>query len=146
MINQNKQTTGGLRAGKSKQKTESRSGISRRSFLHTGVAAGAGAAALGLSISDMAAKDNHMGGPGPGPHKGPPLNPGDAAILRFLAAAEILETDAWQQYNELAGIQDSEVPGGSGNPAYTAAVAVLDSDMAQYIHDNTEDEFTHFGH
>jgi hypothetical protein len=68
---------------------------------------------------------------------------GDAAILRFLAAAEILETDLWQQYNELAGIQDSEVPGGSGSPLYTAAVAVLDGDMAQYIHDNTEDEMTH---
>jgi hypothetical protein len=72
------------------------------------------------------------------------LTKGDAAILRFLAAAEILETDMWQQYNELAGIQDSEVPGGSGNPAYTAAVAVLDEDMAQYIHDNTDDEISHF--
>ena len=38
---------------------------------------------------------------------------------------------------------DSEVPGGSGNPAYTAALSVLDADMAQYIHDNTDDEFTH---
>jgi hypothetical protein len=47
------------------------------------------------------------------------------------------------QYNELGGIQDSEVPGGSGNPAYTAALEVLDSDMAQYVHDNTDDEFTH---
>jgi hypothetical protein len=72
------------------------------------------------------------------------LTPGDAAILRFLAAAETIETDAWQQYNELGGIQDKEVPGGSGNPDYTAALAVLDSDMAQYIHDNTDDEFTHF--
>ncbi|MGB2951981.1 MAG: ferritin-like domain-containing protein [Gaiellaceae bacterium] len=72
------------------------------------------------------------------------LTPGDAAILRFLAAAEILETDAWQQYNELGGIQDSEVPGGSGSAAYTAALQVLDSDMDQYIHDNTEDELTHF--
>src|SRR5271170_5807250 len=72
------------------------------------------------------------------------LTKGDAAILRFLAAAEILETDLWQQYNELGGIQDSEVPGGTGSPAYTAALAVLDSDMAQYIHDNTEDEMTHF--
>ena len=72
------------------------------------------------------------------------LTKGDAAILRFLAAAEILETDLWQQYNELAGIQDSEVPGGSGNPAYTEAVAVLDEDMNQYIHDNTDDEFSHF--
>ena len=68
---------------------------------------------------------------------------GDVAIQRFLAAAEILETDLWQQYNELGGIQDSEVPGGSGSPAYTAAVQQLDADMAQYIHDNTEDEMTH---
>ena len=68
---------------------------------------------------------------------------GDVALLRFLAAAEILETDLWQQYNELGGIQDSEVPGGSGSPAYTAAIEFLDADMAQYIHDNTEDEMTH---
>src|SRR5207248_2095491 len=72
------------------------------------------------------------------------LSHGDAAILRFLAAAEILETDLWQQYNELCGIQDREVPGGSGNKAFTAALTQLDSDMAQYVHDNTEDEFTHF--
>src|SRR5262249_5110961 len=71
------------------------------------------------------------------------LTAGDAAILRFLAAAEIIETDLWQQYNELAGIQDSEVPGGSGNPDYTEAVAVLDEDMDQYIHDNTDDEISH---
>jgi hypothetical protein len=71
------------------------------------------------------------------------LTRGDADILRFLAAAEIIEADLWQQYNELAGIQDSEVPGGTGNPAYTAAVEVLDEDMDQYIHDNTDDEITH---
>ncbi len=68
---------------------------------------------------------------------------GDVAILRFLAAAEILETDLWQQYNELGGIQDSEVPGGSGSRHYTNAVKKLDGDMDQYIHDNTEDEMTH---
>jgi hypothetical protein len=72
------------------------------------------------------------------------ITKGDAALLRFAAAAEILETDLWVQYNELAGIQDSEVPGGSGNPPYTEALKVLDEDMDQYIHDNTEDEFTHF--
>ncbi len=71
------------------------------------------------------------------------LTRGDASILRFLAAAEILETDLWQQYNELAGIQDDEVPGGSGNNAFTEALAVLDEDMAQYIHDNTENEMSH---
>jgi ferritin-like protein len=72
------------------------------------------------------------------------LTRGDAAILRFLAAAEIIETDLWQQYNELGGIQDSEVPGGSGSPPYVAALENLDEDMSQYIHDNTEDELSHF--
>src|SRR5438132_799082 len=41
-------------------------------------------------------------------------------------------------------LPDSEVPGGSGSADYIAALEVLDSDMPQYIHDNTEDEFTHF--
>lgn len=72
------------------------------------------------------------------------LTKGDAALLRFAAAAEIIENDFWVQYNELGGIQDSEVPGGSGNQPYTQALAVLDEDMDQYIHDNTEDEFSHF--
>jgi hypothetical protein len=68
---------------------------------------------------------------------------GDVAILRFLSAVEQLEADLWQQYNELGGIQDSEEPSGSGNPPYTAALENLDSDMPQYIHDNTDDEFSH---
>jgi hypothetical protein len=72
------------------------------------------------------------------------LTRGDAAILRFLAAAEILETDLWQQYNELCGMQDSEVSGGTGNKQFTRAVEQLDSDMSQYVHDNTEDEHSHF--
>jgi len=63
------------------------------------------------------------------------LSRGDAAILRFLAAAEILEADLWVQYNELGGIQDNEVPGGSGSPLYVAALQVLDGHMNQYIHD-----------
>lgn len=73
------------------------------------------------------------------------LTSGDAALLRFAAAAEILETDFWVQYNELGGVQDGEFPGagGTGNSAYTNALSQLDSDMAQYVHDNTDDEFTH---
>jgi hypothetical protein len=81
-------------------------------------------------------------------HHGPPhengLTEGDAALLRFAAAAEILETDFWVQYNELAGIPDSEVPGGTPITVYQNAIIQLDADMPQYIHDNTEDEFTHF--
>src|SRR5256884_4729137 len=105
---------------------------SRRSFLRKGLAVG-GAGVIGALAYRVPAVAGSGG-----------LTPGDAAILRFLAAAEILETDAWQQYNELGGVQDSEVPGGSGSALYTAALSVLDSDMAQYVHDNTEDEFTHF--
>jgi len=71
------------------------------------------------------------------------IRAGDAALLRFAAAAEILEADFWIQYNELAGVQDAEVPGGSGNEAYTEALEVLDEDMPIYIHDNTDDEITH---
>jgi Ferritin-like domain len=110
-------------------------GVSRRSFLATGVAVGVGVGLAPLDKAATALADK------PTSHK---LTKGDAAILRFLAAAEILETDLWQQYNELGGIQDSEVPGGSGSPPYVAALEELDSDMSQYIHDNTEDELTHF--
>ena len=38
------------------------------------------------------------------------LSRGDAALVRFAAAAEILETDFWMQYNELCGTTDAEVP------------------------------------
>ena len=114
-----------------------RSSLSRRSFLGKSLAVGAGTMGAGLLAKTLAAQvgdANSRGG----------LTRGDADILRFLAAAEIIEADLWQQYNELGGIQDPEVPGGTGNPAYTAALAVLDEDMDQYIHDNTDDEISHF--
>ena len=44
------------------------------------------------------------------------LHRGDVAITRFLAAAELIETDLWQQYKELA----------LGNPAFGEALGVLD--------------------
>ena len=106
----------------------SNSFISRRGFLRRGVAVGAGVAAGGLLVNKAAA-----GG----------LTPGDAALLRFPAALEILEADFWIQYNEICGVQDAEVPGGTGIAAYANALAVLDSDMAVYVHDNTDDEITH---
>ena len=68
---------------------------------------------------------------------------GDAALLRFAAALELLEADFWIQYNELGGVQDSEVPGGSGNPDYTEALEIIEDEMRDYIHDNTDDEITH---
>src|SRR5438445_2787199 len=113
--------------------------INRRSFMRNGLTA-AGAATVGAGL--LAHSSAVFAERGPEEHSGR-LTPGDAALLRFAAAAEILETDFWVQYNELGGVQDSEVPGGSGNPAYTTALEVLDEDMAVYIHDNTDDEFTH---
>ena len=106
--------------------------VRRRSFLK-----GIGMAGAALSAGPLLATAAEASG------SSGVITVGDVAILRFLAAAEILETDLWQQYNELAGIQDSEVPGGSGSRPYTKAVKKLDGDMDQYIHDNTEDEMTH---
>ncbi len=109
--------------------------VNRRSFLKNSMVAGAavtaGTGMLG-GLPSALAEDGHE-------H----ISRGDAALLRFAAAAEILETDFWVQYNELAGVQDDEVPGGSGNSLYTAALASVDDDNPQYIHDNTDDEFTH---
>jgi len=73
---------------------------------------------------------------------------GDVAILRFLAAAELIESDLWVQYAELGGVKadtnDEEFQGFvGGNPAYTAALENLDGDMPQYITDNTDDELSH---
>src|SRR5713226_8513990 len=120
-------------------KNQLKTSINRRMFVKSGLSA-AGAATVGGGL--LATSSSAFAKNGPEEHSGS-LTKGDAAILRFLAAAEILETDLWRQYNELGGIQDSEVPGGSGNSVYTAALAVLDEDMDQYIHDNTEDELTH---
>ena len=64
------------------------------------------------------------------------LRAGDVAILRLLAAVELIESDLWQQYNELGGVN-------GGNAAYMAALSNLDGDMPQYIADNTYDELSH---
>ena len=67
------------------------------------------------------------------------LTKGDVAILRLLAAAEIIETDLWQQYNELGGIGATN----SISQPYITDLQVLDGDMPQYIADNTDDEMSH---
>ena len=114
--------------------------LQRRAFL--------GRMAVGAALLTPAAalfgSDSKGKGKGHGHGNENGITEGDAALLRFAAAAEILETDFWVQYNELAGIQDSEEPDGTGIPAYTDALKMLDGDMDQYIHDNTEDERTHF--
>src|SRR5437764_381791 len=84
--------------------------INRRRFVKNGLTA-ASVATVGAGL--LAHTSSLLAHEGPEERSGR-LDRGDASILRFLAAAEILETDLWQQYNELGGIQDTEVPGGSG--------------------------------
>ena len=112
----------------------------RRSFIKNGAVAGAAATVgAGILSSGLAALSETT-------NKGKAVTKGDIAILRFLAAAEILESDLWEQYTELGGTQDAEEHGvNGGSPLYMAALQILDSDMPQYIHDNTDDEKSHFG-
>jgi Ferritin-like domain len=101
--------------------------VGRRSFLRqaglTSVAATGVTAAAASSASARA-------------HQASRPTAGDVAILRFLAAAEIIESDLWEQYAEFGGANGA-------NSAYMAALVNLDSDMPQYISDNTDDEQSH---
>jgi len=125
--------------------------VERRSFLKGAGIAGAALAAGGLLAIDLKGQE-----PNAREERSGSLSKGDAAILRFLAAAEIIESDLWLQYQELGGVQDDEVsklasqliPGypaqpTGGNSLYMQDLIPLDGDMSQYIHDNTEDELTH---
>src|SRR6202162_2012657 len=101
--------------------------VKRRSFLKGLGIAGATLSAGALLGTEGSAQTTRSSGK---------LSKGDAALLRFAAAVELIEADLWQQYNELGGVQ-------GGNPAYIAALSNLDGDMAQYIADNTDDELSH---
>jgi hypothetical protein len=86
-------------------------GVKRRSFLKGLGVAGAALSAGALLTTEVLAEDRSGS-----------LTKGDAAILRFLAAAEIIETDLWLQYNELGGTQDTEFDTFiGGNELYTNA-------------------------
>src|ERR1700745_2134893 len=116
--------------------SQSLSARNRRRFLKGGMfALGGTAFGAGLAPSRLlASQDNDRA----------PITKGDIAILRFLQALETIEADLWQQYSELGGTQDNEVSGvNGGNVPYTQALQLLDGDMPQYIHDNTDDEISH---
>ncbi len=98
--------------------------VGRRSFLRgVGIAGAAALPASALFAGGALANTSR-------------LSDGDVAILRLLAAIELIESDLWQQYNELGGVN-------GGNSAYMGALSNLDSDMPQYIADNTDDELSH---
>jgi hypothetical protein len=113
-------------------------GSTRRSFLKSGTVAGAATMGAGLLAGKALAFD-HEDEDGRSS-----ITKGDVAILRFLQALEAVEEDLWRQYAELGGTQDNEFTGlTGGNAAYTQALQLLDGDMPQYIHDNTDDEISH---
>lgn len=114
--------------------------VNRRSLLKSGMLAG-GAAVVGagtglFSGGKSAFAEDSRGG----------LTKGDVAILRFLAAAELIESDLWTQYAELGGIGDNppiEVDPNQQVNSYQTALSNLDGDASQYITSNTIDEVSH---
>ena len=117
-----------------------KSSVGRRSFLKGSLLAGGAVMGAGLLANGSLARaqsDTQESGS---------LNQGDIAILRFLAAAELIESDLWIQYAELGGIGDLppiEVdPKEQLNP-YQVALSNLDGDGPQYISSNTLDEVSH---
>src|ERR1700691_3233819 len=109
--------------------------VDRRSFMKSGLLAG-GAATVGVGLLAKTTSAQERGR----------LNPGDAAILRFLEAAELIESDLWIQYSELGGIgnlQPIEVDPTPPLNNYQKALSNLDTDGPQYIASNTLDEISH---
>jgi hypothetical protein len=108
--------------------------LARRSFLRNlGIGAALlapGAALLGSAGKAVAAAEKQK------KFRGRALARGDVAILQLLAAAELIETDLWQQYNELGGVN-------APDSGYKAGLVILDGDQPQYIADNTDDEMSH---
>jgi hypothetical protein len=100
--------------------------LARRSFLRR---LGVGAALLAPGVGLLSGSRKALAATSS-------LTSGDVAILQLLAAAELIETDLWQQYNELGGVN-------APTTGYTAALQILDGDQLQYIADNTDDEMSH---
>ena len=114
--------------------------VDRRSFLKGGLLAGGAAVGAGLLATGPLARAQAQ------TQTSGSLNKGDIAILRFLAAAELIESDLWTQYAELGGIGTNppiEVDPNQTLNNYQIALSNLDSDGPQYITSNTNDEITH---
>ena len=120
-------------SGTTNKNPHARAALNRRGFLKAGAAATGALAVGGASFERVTAASAQA----------TVLTTGDAAMLRFLAAGEALEADFYTQYNELGGIPDSEVSGGTGNHAYTKRLNGIDPNFSQYIHDVADDEISH---
>src|ERR1700722_10476059 len=109
----------------------------RRSFMKQSLLAGTATVGAGLLASKVASGDQ----------PNIPPTQGDIAILTLLAAAELIESDLWQQYAELGGLTPGQLPVETApfTPmnSYQAAFMNLDGDGPQYISSNTTDEASH---
>jgi len=114
--------------------------VDRRSFMKTGLlAGGAATVSVGLLANGTLARAQER-------VADERLDTGDVAILRFLAAAELIESDLWTQYAELGGLTSGvplEVDPNQPLNGYQAALQNLDGDATQYITSNTLDEISH---
>lgn len=99
-----------------------RAGLGRRSFLGKAAIAAA-IAAIGSAAGPRRARADSISTP----------NAGDVAVLQFLAAAELVEADLWQQYSELA----------TGNLAFREALQRIDPSLPDYIDGDFYDELSH---
>ncbi len=110
--------------------------VGRRTFLRrAGLASAVMVPASAVAVSSASAKRR--------PGLGGEPSKGDFAVLRFLCAAEIIESDLWEQYAGFGGQASKERQHDGQNGFYVAALENLDSDMPQYISDNTDDEESH---
>lgn len=103
---------------------EKANGKTRRSFLTTSaVAVGATALAgiAGVSVPSF------------GQSSSTGVTADDIAVLSFLAAAELVEDDLWQQYCELA----------VGNEDFHEALTKIDPALVRYVCDDRDDERSH---
>jgi hypothetical protein len=124
-----------------KEEIMSENTIGRRSFMKR---LGMGGAAAALPVGALLSSPTRARAGGY--RSGPSLNGGDVAILRFLAAAELIEADLWTQYAELGGIGANppiEVDPNQSRNNYQLALSNLDGDAQQYISSNTLDELSH---
>ncbi len=104
-----------------------KNGLSRRSFLtRAGTMAGGSALLAGGLMSgslNRANADTFNDEP----------SQGDIDILKFLAAAELIEDDLWQQYAELA----------SDNKQYQKQLQRIDRAIPRYVNDDRDNERSH---
>ena len=106
--------------------------MARRSFLRR---MGLGAVTLGPGVALVSAASKAFA-------ESDGITEGDAALLRFAAAAEILETDLWCSTTSSGASRTAKFQAGVGTrltpPRFRSSTG-----YGPYIHDNTDDEFTH---